>query len=348
MYMKRLFLTVILCSLGGFAAFAQNDLQPAAIVNLTKSEPITVKQFRNEVERTEKSAGRALNQDQRKQILDMMINEKLVVQAAERDKITLSENEINQQIQVMRNQLSQQIGRQPTEAEFAAAVKSEYDLEMPAFREQLRRQLIAQKYLRAKKGGMLDSAKPPTEDDIKNFYNLSKAQFVRPETVRLSLIETPYGSGAADKAKAKETADKLIREINSNPTKFDEVFLRGQAPNSEYRVEQGYLPRDLGSQQRMGSEFVNIAFNLKQGEVSRLIDGLRGYQLIKVTETYEMKNLELGDIVDFNSRMTVHDYIGYGLAQRQQQEVLIQATEELTRELRAGKTFQIYEKNIVW
>ena len=124
MYMKHIFLPVMLCALGGLPVFAQADLQPAAIVNLSRSEPITVKQLRTEVELRERGAGRALNADERRQILDIMINERLAIQAAERDRIAVSENEINQQFQQLRAGMVQAIGRQPTDAEFATAVQN--------------------------------------------------------------------------------------------------------------------------------------------------------------------------------------------------------------------------------
>jgi parvulin-like peptidyl-prolyl isomerase len=349
MYMKRLFLTVIVCALGGAAAFAQSDLQPAAIVNLTKSEPITVKQLRNEIERMEKGSGRPLNAEERRQVLDVMINEKLAIQAAERDKITISDNEINQQLQQLRSGMIQAIGRQPTDAEVATAERNETGLEVPAFREQIRKQLLIQKYLLSKKQGVLESVKVPTEEEIRNTFNLARSQFVRPDTVRFSMIQVNYGPDAAAKTRAKELADRLTREIGASPAKFDEVVLRGQAPNSGYQAgDGGFLPRNMEAQQVVGADFINTAFNLKQGEVSKLMEGNLGYQIIKITETYAMKNLELDDIFQLGTRITVRDYIGNGLLQQRQQEVLAQASQELVSELRAGKSFQVFEKNLVW
>jgi parvulin-like peptidyl-prolyl isomerase len=349
MYMKRFFLTVTLCALGGMAVFAQSDLQPAAIVNLTKREPITVKQFRVEVEQMEKNSGRPLNAEERRQVLDVMINERLAIQAAERDKITISETEINQQVQQLRAGMVQAIGRQPTDAEFATAVRNETGLEVPAFREQLRKQLIVQKYLLSKKQGLFDSIKVPTEEEIANAFNLARSRFVRPETVRFSMIQINYGADAASKTKAKELADRLFREIGSSPAKFDEVVLRGQSPNSGYQAgDGGFLPRNPEAQQIVGAEFINIAFTLKQGEVSKLIEGPRGYQIIKITETYEMRNLELSDIFQLGTRITVRDYIGNSMLQERQQAVLAQASQELVTELRAGETFQVFERNLTW
>jgi parvulin-like peptidyl-prolyl isomerase len=331
------------------AVFSQSDLQPAAIVRLTKSEPITVKQYRTEVERMQKSAGRDLTSAERRQVLDVMINEKLAIQAAERDKVSVSEGELNQQLQQLRSGMAQTAGRQPTDAEFAAAVMNETGLDLAAFRDQLRRQLLVQKYLLSKKQSILESIKVPTEEEIVNTYNLAKAQFVRPETVRFSMIQIAYGENTADRTKAKELADRLVREIGANPAKFDEAVIRAQAQGSGYQAgDGGYLPRNLQAQQVVGQDFMNTAFNLKQGEVSKLLEGVRGYQIIKITETYEQKNLELDDIAQLGTRMTVRDYIGNGLLQERQQEVIEKATQELVTELRVGNPFQIFENNLTW
>jgi parvulin-like peptidyl-prolyl isomerase len=347
--MKRLLIFLFLMILTAGMVFSQSDLQPAAIVRLTKSEPITVKQYRTEVERMQKSAGRDLTSAERRQVLDVMINEKLAIQAAERDKISISEGEINQQLQQLRAGMAQTAGRQPTDAEFAAAVVNETGLDLAGFREQIRRQMLVQKYLLSKKQNILESIKVPTEEEIINTYNLAKAQFVRPETVRFSMIQVGFGENAADKVKAKELADRLVRDIGVNPSKFDEAVIRAQAQGSGYQAgDGGYLPRNLQAQQVVGQEFINTAFNLKQGEVSKLMEGARGYQIIKITETYEQKNLELDDIAQLGTRMTVRDYIGNTLLQERQQEVIEKATQELVTELRVGNPFQIFENNLTW
>jgi len=348
--MKRITIFTLFSLFTAVWCFAQTDLQPAAIVNLTKSEPITVKQLRTEVERIEKAPGaHVLSKEERLQVLDVMINEKLVMQAAERDKITISDNEVNQHMNQLRAQLAQNLGRQPTDAEFATAVKNEFGLDVAAYREQMRRTLLTQKYLMSKKQSSFEAIKPPTDTDITSFYNLNKFQFVRPDTVRFSMIQIDYGQ---DRAKAKELADKLIKEIGSNASKFDEVVLKGQVPNSGYQAgEAGYLSRSMEAAQVVGQDFITTAFNLKQGEVSKLMEGKVGYQIIKITETYSQKNLELDDIYKLEDprRLTVRNNIINYLMQRQQMEVLKKASEELVAELRAnGKTYQIFQNNVSW
>jgi len=346
--MKRI-IFVILGLLTAIGGYSQSNLQTAATVNLIRTEVITVGQLKVEVERMEKASGRSLNHAERLQVLDVMINERLALQAAERDKVSITENEINQQIQQLRATLSQQIGRQPTDAEFNQAIRNESGLDMTAFREQLRRQLIVQKYLISKKDNLISSVKQPTDEEIRNQYNLLRAQFVRPDTIRFIMIQVPYGPDAASRSKARTLADSLVREINSNPSKFDEVAARSQAPNSGYQAgDFGYLYQNMESASVVGQEFMNIAFALKQSEVSKLIEGVPGFQIIKITENYSMKNLELSDVYQLGTRGTVKDYIGQMLFSQKQQTTLQQASKELVTELRTGRSFQIFENNVKW
>jgi len=346
--MKRI-IFVFLALLIAFPAFSQSGLQPAATINLTRTEAITVGQLRTEVERMEKSTGRTLTQAERLQVLDVIINERLVMQAAERDRILVTENEINQQIQQFRSSMAQQIGRQPTDAEFAMAVMNESGLDVPSFRDQLRRQMIVQKYLMSKKGDLINSFKIPTDEDIAAEYNLLKSDLVRPDTIRFSMIQVPYGPDAASRTRAGTLAQALITEINNDPSKFDEVSLRSVSPNSGFQAgDAGYLPRNQEARSVVGQPFMDVAFNLNQGQVSRVIEGQQGFQIIKVSEKYSSKSLELTDIIQLGTRITVREYIGQGLLTQRQQAILAQASQELVTELRSGRTFQVFQNNINW
>jgi len=347
--MKR-FVFIFLGFLIAYSSFAQSaDLQPAATVNLIRTEPITVRQLKNDVERMEKGSGRPLTQAERMQVLDVVINERLVLQAAERDRISISDNEVNQQMQQFRSGMQQQLGRQPTDAEFAQAVMNESGLDVNAFKDQLKRQMIVQKYLMTKKSDLLNSVKAPTEQEIINEYNILKAQLVRPDTIRFSMIQVQYGPDAASRTKARTLADSLVKEINNDPSKFDEVAAKSVAPNSGYQAgDAGYLPRNQEARQLVGQAFMDVAFGLKQGQVSRLIEGQQGFQIIKVTENYASKNLELADIFQLGTRVTVREYVSQLLNNRKQQAIVTQASQELVTELRTGKTFQIFENNIKW
>jgi parvulin-like peptidyl-prolyl isomerase len=347
--MKRIIFYVIFGSFLAVSGFAQVNLQPAAIVNLIRSEPITVGQLRTEVEQMERSAGRALTQAERLQVLDTMINERLAIQAAERDRVTITENEVNQQIQQLRSQMAEQIGRQPTDAEFNQAIRTQTGLDINAFREQLRRQMIVQKYLLFRKeDSMRASIRAPTEQEIVNEYNFSRSEFIQPETVRFSMILVPYGADAAARTRARELANRLFQEIGMDPSKFDEVALRSRAPNSGYQAgDFGYLPMNQDARSTVGDALMNASFSLRQGEVSSLIEGIQGYQIIKITEKYAFRNLGLDDII-LGYGITVREYIRQLMLNQREEAVVVQASQELIAELRAGRTFQVFENNLNW
>ncbi|MDR1466225.1 MAG: SurA N-terminal domain-containing protein [Treponema sp.] len=345
-------MTAVLAMLICTHVFAQtNDFAPAVTVKLVKTEVITVKQFKTQIENAEKLARRSLSKAEKQQVLDGMIDEKLVFQDAERSNITVSDSEVNKQIDAMRSQMAQQAGRQPSDAEFSQAVKAQTGSDLPVFREDLRKMLISQKYLIAKKPNLQDSIKEPTEQDVVGFYNLHKAEMVRPDTVRCSVIRVLFGS---NKPRAKSLIDRLASEISSDAAKFDEAMIKGQAPDSGYQAgDSGYLPRTAEVQQVMGLDFMNTAFALKQGSVSKIIetsDPSRPengfYAIIKVTETYTQKQLTLEDIFQPGYPITVRNYIKQGLAQQNQQAAIQQATADVISELRRGRPFEINQKNI--
>jgi len=350
--MKRIVFFVLVASVLAPHAFAQAGLQPAAVVNLIRSEPITVGQLRTEVERMETAFGQPLNGQQRREVLDAMINERLVLQAAERDRVIISENELNQHISQLRAQMVPMLGRQPTDAEFATAIRGQTGLELQAFREQTRRQLTQQNYLFTQKRDLFENVRPPADAEIVSMFDLTRSQFVRPETVRLSMIQVPFGADAASRTRARQQIDSLSREIGSSASRFNEVVVRAQAPNSGFQGgDFGFMPRNLEAVQRVGQDFVTLAFGLRPGEISRVIEGPpgSGYQIIKVTESHAMRSLELDDILQPGSPITVRAYIANVMMQERQMSVFAQAVQALHADLRAGgRTFQVFEANLNW
>ena len=376
--MKR-FVIFLLLMFTGVSIFAQIDLQRVAMVNLTRPEPITVRQLRLECEKLawRELAGRlgriptsaqvtqevqGFNIDMRRQVLDAMINERLALQAAERDRITLTENELNQHINELRNQVAQMYGRQPTEAEFAQAIREETGMELPAFREDMRRQMLTQKYLMITKEALFDSLQPPTDTEIAAEFNINRAQFTQADTIRFHMIQVPYGPDAASRTRARTLAQQLVTEIGTDPVRFDSVVARANAeartnPNPSFTAgDAGYLNLNAQTRQVAGNDFISVAFdpNLRQGQVSRLIEGVQGYQIIKITENHPMRNLGLDDVIydraiieqTGGALITVRQYIGQSMFVQRQQELLSRATRELVLELRAGNSFEIIEANL--
>ena len=80
--MKKIISVLSILMFSTFAMFAQADLQPLAVVKLNKNESITLKQLKVRCTSYEKQINRALSVEERKQVLDTLIEETLIVQAA--------------------------------------------------------------------------------------------------------------------------------------------------------------------------------------------------------------------------------------------------------------------------
>jgi parvulin-like peptidyl-prolyl isomerase len=352
--MKRLLVGLVLSLGGGLALFGQIETQTVAVVNLIRQEPITVRQLRAELTPLEQSTGRTFTLAERREALNALINQRLMLQAAERDRITVTENEIDT---ALKNYLAQQAGRNLTDAEYAQALR-DAGTNAPLIRQQASRQLILQKYLMAKKGTQINAVREPAEAEVQRYYNINKAELRWPDMVKVNRIAVLYGADSAAKARARQTADRLVQEIGTNSAKFDEAVVRGIAAGAGaagtgaggYVSSRGvWIMRTQEFQQRMGENLLDIAFGLRQGEVSSLIEGLDAYQIIKVVEVHSQRFLGLDDPVDPESAVSVRQQIRQILMAEQQQLLLNQAFAELVEELRSGRnTVTIYEQYLNW
>ncbi|MCL2093472.1 MAG: SurA N-terminal domain-containing protein [Treponema sp.] len=347
--MRRLFTIFAVFTLSAAGALAQMNLQPVAIVSLTRSEPITVAQLRIEVERIEVQNGRALSMEERRQVLEIMINERLVLQAAERDRVSITARELNDHMEQLRGLLTQNLGRLPTDAEFTQAIWNEFGMSEADYREHIRRQGIIETYLMERKGDIIRNFPLPTDEEISSFYELNRPSFVRPDMVRFKMIQVPYGSTAASRTQAQTLANSLSQEIGRDPVKFDEVVLRSEAPNSGFVAgDAGFLTRSPETQSAVGADFMNVLFSLRHGEVSRIIEGIIGFQILMVTDIFPFRNLGIDDVIQPGDPTTVRQYIYNLIGSDRQQQAIQRASTELITELRSGNPFQINEANLNW
>ncbi len=109
----------------------------------------------------------------------------------------------------------------------------------------------------------------PGAAEIAVYYRAHRAEFSRPERVRVRQILT----------EDRETAEKALREI-ADGAAFAEVARRlSRDPSAAAGGDQGELSRaDLPP------AFAEIIFNLQPGEVSRLVPAEYGFHIFQVTE----------------------------------------------------------------
>lgn len=385
--MKRtLFLTIFACFLA-ISIFGQTPMDPTvATVGLTETKFITQKQLRAEIEKYEKGApqlmqqlymglGQSLGREPteaefkktlRQEVLNSMIEEVLLLQDASQDRqlVTSIDSELKSQVLQIRTGLAQKDGKRDlSETEFNAAILRETKMDRKSFEENLRKEITKQAYFTAKKGTVINSAKQPAEDEIRSRFEMTRNEYFVPGTVGLSIIEVPYGENAAARTKARTTADALVKEIGSSGSVFNEKYNLGQSPGSELRSDRTTIPLTREVELRLGSDYFSAISKLNLDQISGVLEGRAGFQIVRITAKSTSRFLELGDLVPENSipaafytmtrmqpgtRMTLREYIGHTIFLERRQRVTTQAQQELFTELRGKGKIEIRSEYLNW
>jgi parvulin-like peptidyl-prolyl isomerase len=343
--MKRFLTCVLALSLSMAAMTAQTTIdKPAATVKLTRLEIISVRQFRSNVEKIETALGQKLTAEQRQQLLEKMIDEMLFAQYCDREKIIVSDSDINTALTQMKSSLGP--GADDTKLEIALRSQGIY---LDA-RSYARQQLLLKAYLQAKKADELKAVKEPTSEEILQAYELYKSQLVRPDTVRVSVIYVDFRSlSADDKKKASDALRQAASTIKASPARFDEYVLRAADAGSLLKANSNfYVEKTPQAISVYGSTFVDAVFGMKVGDISAVIENEAGLQVVRVNEVLPQKMLTLTDPLPNNPNATVQDYIKYVLATKKQQDILGKIQTELHDLLRKSSDVKIFTENLAF
>lgn len=348
----RKLLIICLALFTAGTGFSQIIDKPVATVTLQKRVVITQKQLRQQITLLEKELGTPVAPENRKQILDVMINGILVSQAAERDGVKVTEFEVNTLInQEVRVPLEQSVGRKITDTEFQKYI-GDQGLTWDEFYKDIRDGLVTNRYISVKKKTFFESLAGPTESEIQAVYQANALKFTNPEIAKFSQIFIDTRRlGAEDKERLRKEIDALYKNIQNGRQSFSDVLVEyNSKPKPNYQTDiSAYLARnDTSNISLLGSPFFDTVFALKNGEIKGVVESKAGFHIIKMTEVIPKKFLSLDDPILPNQTVTVREYIRQQKSLEIQQQAIQQATAEIVAELRTGAQIKVYEENLKW
>ncbi len=210
----------------------------------------------------------------KKQVLDAMINEKLIVASALEDtNIVVTEDEITQQLDVILQQRILQIGSEEKLEEIYKMPISKIKRE---FRDEMKKQLLAQRLQQFKFANM-----SVTKREIEEFFETYKDSLPEvPEEIELyHLLKIP-SKGKDIKEKVKIRANAILDSLKSGGD-FSEFANR-------YSDDKGSAAGggDLGFTRRgqFVKEYEEAAFSLSAGQISDLVESPFGFHIIQLLE----------------------------------------------------------------
>lgn len=318
-----------------------------ARVKLYKTEVVSQKQFKEDVELLESQLKRKLSLEEKKQLLDAKIAEILLAQAAEHAYITVSDDDVQRAVAQYKSQLGVQI----SDEQFKQVVSQQLGMSWDDFIAKIRRQLVSEKFLIQEKGAEINSVKTPDDSEIRTVYNQNIQKFTVPESIEYAhiFIDT---RGLSDDAKEKayKRAVDIKKEIGNSVSKF-EAAVEKYSDDQSSRYNKG----DVGTLFRtdpqrlnmLGSSFFDKVFSLKLNTVSDVIESNVGYHIVLVRKHDDPKLLGLDDTIP-GSTQKVRDNVKNAILVQKRQQAYKKALTDLTNELKEKATISVYDKNLNW
>ncbi|MGI6458391.1 MAG: peptidylprolyl isomerase [bacterium] len=212
--------------------------------------------------------------------LDQLIAITLLKEVAEQKKITVDQQEIDEQLKLMQGAATDEEFQQKLEQ----AGLSKQELQDAILERMLMNEVIEAEV----------HIQEPTEEAIQNFYEERKDQMAQPEQVEAShiLLKTETGMSAEEKAKVKARLEDIRKQITSNKITFEDAAQKYSDDGS--KVQGG----ELGSFGRgeMVPPFEEAAFSLEEGKISDIVETQFGYHIIKVTDHKEAHTMTFDEV----------------------------------------------------
>ena len=196
----------------------------------------------------------------KKNILDQLIDYELLYQQAQKEKVKISNDETNLEIDKIKDNFS-------SPEEFDEALKAN-NITLVRLKEDIKRQLTINKVLEETRNQVSIS-----DEELVEYYNENKESFFEPEQVhaRHILVET------------EEEANNLLLQLKEGLTDFAELAKeKSIGPSAPSGGDLGFFSRG-----QMVKEFEDAAFSLESGEISDVVQTQFGYHIIKCEEKKE-------------------------------------------------------------
>lgn len=208
--------------------------------------------------------------DFKQRLLDNLVNQKLVEQAAKDKKITITDAEIEKQIEQLKSGFKD-------DEQFQSALKSA-NMTLDALRQQIRDQLLTQKLIES-----LAKDTKISEDEMKSYFDKNKEQFAQAAAKRASHI--------LFKPEDKKTGQTVLSQVKDGGN--------FAALAKKYSVDTATAENggDLGwPTTPYVPEFETALGKLKKGQTSDLVQTPYGWHIIRVTDTRSASQKKYDDV----------------------------------------------------
>ncbi len=274
------------------------------VVARVQGEPITEKEVLIVISQIAAGQQTTPEQQQKKNVLfyknalDTLVSQILLKHEGQEKKISVDQAKADEQFKTL-------VARFPSEEQFRQAMAKQ-GLTEADLRRSIRDNILLQQVVE----DAVKDAPPPSEEQVKHFYDENPKYFEQPEQVHAAhiLLRVDAQAGPEKKTEARQKIDALRADIESKKLTFEDAARQ----NSQ---DPGSAPKggDLGffARGQMVKPFSDAAFAAQPGTLTPVVETQFGYHLIKVIENKPagVKPLEASksDISNFLTRKAKED-----------------------------------------
>ncbi len=221
----------------------------------------------------------------RNQVLENLIDERLLVQKAAESGIEVDNSEIDDAV----TRLRQESGL-TDDTRFAQALAAE-NIDLETLRSRLRSQMLASRVQIREVRGKVNV----TDGDIASYYERNPDKYSSPSRLRLQvlLLEIPQGSSQLRRTQVEAKRDEIVAALARGEDFGELVKMFSDGPSPASGGDIGFVARD-----DLAPEFAAVAFELDKGQVSAPFDTPFGITFVKVTDKQDTGRVPLKDVSD--------------------------------------------------
>lgn len=254
---------------------------------------------------------------ERGDLLDRLIRQMLLLEAALTLKVQVTDVEIEEQIDKFKAQY--QI---PSDEEFEKLLNRD-DLTLVAFREQLQRNLMTEKLVM----GRILPRLQVRDSDVQKFYEENRDQLpTKADRISLRQIFIAFKPSESTKKQTYGTAKTILDEIRLDKTEFENIAKRIAAKYKTSAQTGALIETTPAEILTFPNVYLTALAKLKDGEISELIEADDGFHIFMV----ETRNDE--------KIMFRHLTVPYIFSDAEKQ-VAQENVEMIVNKLDAGETF---------
>ncbi len=319
-----------------------NNNNAAATVNLIRNTVITNADLASQMQTL------GATEDQALQVLNIMINDEVFLQGAERAGITVNDTQRDALYSQQKRAYEQQVGQSLTDQQFEQIVNQSYG-SVDAYKEALGNQYILQTYLMQERGDQLQSGNyAPTTQEVENFYRRNATGFTQAENVRFSQIYMQKTGDSTADAEKLATMTQVASDIQNGVITFEAAV--NQYTEDEASKAEGGLMGWLASdntvvRQTWGDAFVDTVLSLPLGATSDVIESNTGYHIVRVSVHNDARLLGIDDRIQPDVDYTVRDYITEYLTNANMQTAMNEQLNSMVESLRSEARIRVLYTN---